>query len=66
MAAPEALEALRSARAGAGAGPARSARRRASRSTLPFGPGADMDFAIEGRYQGPGSKRGRAARTTAR
>jgi predicted permease len=27
-------------------------------STLPFGPGADMDFAIEGRYQGPGSKEG--------
>jgi predicted permease len=24
--------------------------------TLPFGPGADMDFAIEGRSQGPGSK----------
>jgi predicted permease len=26
--------------------------------TLPFGAGADMDFAIVGRYQGPGSKEG--------
>ncbi|HYH95618.1 ABC transporter permease [Hyalangium sp.] len=29
--------------------------------TLPFGPGADMDFAIVGRYQGPGSKEGQGS-----